>query len=483
MMGKSYEERLALRPAPSAPASRHDNQHYKHDDLDFENMGEIEELPREGTETVVYPALIDPLVQDLSPNSRYYLYHFATQICEDLVVHDGPNQNPIRDLLPATAAYPALLHIILANSAFHVFNISRDPLTQSPYQQTQRRYLVAQYQAMSRYGGPMKSSYADALLAKQQALSFLAQSVLSVNETNIDLVLVVILLFINYDLIESGRDKWKVHMNGARQLIELLGTPPYLQQPMSRLRLSVLADFLVFFVLGSTFTFSVMRTSIPDPVDLDSVLRYAETNNYLSCPSPLLRIMLDSFKLEDTRQWLSDHIDIEVQDRVGVLLKAALKFDPVEWSLTFQPASPSENLEHRMHIAAAHRAAVCIYLTRGFPYSNPLLDPSSGSALISLTGLANEIISHISYLKPGDTLFKSISWPLFLAGAECEDPAGRDWIMNSLDELYNQMYWGYLHTAKKGLETIWRCKDKKAAGVDNCWIYDLKDLGHEILIA
>jgi hypothetical protein len=197
------------------------------------------------TVEAVHWSLVDPLVKDLSQHSRYYIYHFATQICEDLVIWDGPGQNPIRDLIPATAAHPLLLQIILANSAFHVFNITQDPVGKSPYQQNRKPCLLAYYQSVSRFGGPMKSSYADALVAKQHALSYLAQSVASVNESNIDLILVVILLFINYALIESGQDKWKVHMEGARRLIDLLGTPPYVQRPMSRLRLSVLADFLV----------------------------------------------------------------------------------------------------------------------------------------------------------------------------------------------------------------------------------------------
>lgn len=193
--------------------------------------------------------------------------------------------------------------------------------------------------------------------------------------------------------------------------------------------------------------------------------------------------MLDSFELEDTRGSLSEEIASDVQERIGDLLRAALAFNPIKWSLEFQPASPDEDLGHRMRIAAAHRAAVCIYLARVLPCTNPLLDPSSTCALVSLTGLADEIIYHISYLKPGDTLFKSISWPLFLAGAESEDPAQREWIMNTLDDIYNLLFWGYIRTVKKVLEAIWSCKDKAAAGADNCWVDEVKVLGADLLIA
>ncbi|KAF1962288.1 hypothetical protein CC80DRAFT_462308 [Byssothecium circinans] len=476
MMGKSFEERLAKNHTPEEPKSEKAIMFVPEASDVLGTVGQTQQ------EAVSWP-LIDPLVQDLDSHSRYYIHHFATQLCEDLVVYDTPGQNPMRDLIPAITAHPSLLQIILANAAFHVFNISRDPMSQSSYQQSQRPCLVAYYQAVSRFGGPMKSSYRDALLAKQQALSLLSQSVASVNESNIDLILTVILFFINYDLMDTGKGKWKVHMDGAQKLINLLGTPRFIQRPMSRLRLHVLADLLVFYILGSTFCFVTTPKLIPDTIELEPILRYAETNNYLSCPSPLLRVMIRSFELPDTRESMAHELASDVQERVGELLVAALAFNPVQWAKDFEPASPLENLEHRMRIASAHRAAVCIYLVRVLPCTNPLLDPSSDTALVSLTGLADEIVFQLSHLKPTDIMFKSISWALFLAGAESEDPAQRAWIMNTMDEWYNLMYWGYIRTVKKILEAIWSCKDKAAEGADNCWIDEVREMGYDMLIA
>jgi hypothetical protein len=337
MMGKTYEEQPKSRKGTASiqhPNRPEDKQAYfplvsrRQKELP-ENDLEVEEVPRREHEATVRTALVDPLYQDLSPNSRYYLYHYVTQICMDLVIYDGgPGHNPFRDLVAATNAYPTLLHIILAGSAHHVFNISRDPITPSTYQPDKRPCLVQYYQSVSRFGGPMKTSYADALLAKQQALSLMAKSVASLTPANADVILATILMFINYDLIESGRDKWRVHVEGARKIIERLDTPPYLQQPMSKLRLTVLSDFLIFFVIGSTFTFSTARLLIPESIDLDPILHHAETNNYLSMPGPLLRMMVESFKLEDTRERTEDEIAVHVQDQLGVLLKAALNFDP-----------------------------------------------------------------------------------------------------------------------------------------------------------
>jgi hypothetical protein len=494
MMGKSFDGRensgIKREAKTHDVPDDHDTHQQNHVHDDYQETFALRLSPadaiqhHEGKMTMtVNPALVDPLVSDLDPHSRYYMHHFATRLCDVMVVYDMPGQNPIRDLIPAVSAYPSLLHVMVANSAFHVYNISRNPMSQSMYQADSTASGTVGLPVTSYAEGPLKSSYRDALVAKQQALSLLAKGIVTVDETNIDFVLVTILLFVNYALVESGRDKWRVHMDGAWRLIRLLGEPPYLQNPMSRLRLTILSDFLVFYILGSTFSFTAMPSFIPDAIDLDPILRYAETNNYLSCPGPLLRIMLESFALPNETSSCTEEVYNNIQEQIGGLLHRALDFDPMAWSNDFEPASPYEDINQRIRIAAAHRSAVCIYLARVLPSTNPLIDPSSGTALVNLTELANDVVHQISHLKPGDALFKSICWPLFLAGAESRDPVQREWIMNTLDELYSTMFWGYLHTSKRVLEAIWKYLDQAAEGEENCWVEEVKDFGNEILIA
>jgi hypothetical protein len=171
-----------------------------------------------------------------------------------------------------------------------------------------------------------------------------------------------------------------------------------------------------------------------------------------------------------------------IQQQIGDLLHRALQFDPVAWSCDFEPASPFDDLAKRIRIAAAHRSAVCIYLARVLPSTNPLIDPKSGTAIVNLIALANDVVFQISHLAPGDALYKSICWPLFLAGAESRDPVQREWIMDTLDKLHGIMFWGYLHTSKRVLEAIWRYLDEKNDG-ENCWVEEVKDFGNELLIA
>ncbi|KAF2000974.1 hypothetical protein P154DRAFT_191818 [Amniculicola lignicola CBS 123094] len=494
MMGKSFEGTKGLsiskvhsqEPTPTPPPERNElvilkrTINAERGSLFTDDASPILDYVYHASSVVQWP-LVDPLVQDLDVHSRYYVYHFANQLTVDMVVFDGPDvSNPIRDMIPAIAGHPMLLQVILANSAFHVFNISRDPITPSMYQEYQKPCLFSYYRDVTRFGGPFKSSYVDALVAKQEALSLLSQSVAAVHPSNIDFVLLSILLFINYDLVESGRDKWKVHMEGAKRLIKLMGTPRYQQHPMTTLRQCLLADLLVFSVLGSTMTHAAgCERLTPKSIDLEPILQYAETNNYLSCPAPLLRIMLRSFELPDTRDSPVMEVSSEIQEEVRQLLEDALAFDPKAWAKTFRPASPLEDLEMRARIAAAHRSAVCIYIARVLTDNNPLINPSSPSVLVSLTGLADDIISHVSKLHPSDPVFKCISWPLFLAGAETVDPTQRTWIMNKLDELYGVMYWGYIRTVKAVLERIWAVKDDGRG----CWVIGVKEMGEELLIA
>jgi hypothetical protein len=157
-----------------------------------------------------------------------------------MVAFDIPGQNPWRDLIPATAAFPFLLQIMVANSALHVYNISQH-LADHPEHQQQ----LDPNNETSLHALPKSKYYEDALVAKQQALSKLAQFITLVDASTFDLVLAAILLFVNYDLIESGKEQWKPHIEGARKMISLLDNPSYQPVVMSRVRTYLLSDFLV----------------------------------------------------------------------------------------------------------------------------------------------------------------------------------------------------------------------------------------------
>ncbi|KAH6621698.1 hypothetical protein C7974DRAFT_314670, partial [Boeremia exigua] len=210
----------------------------------------------------------------------------------------------------------------------------------------------------------------------------------------------------------------------------------------------------------ATLSPSMSPNMIPEPINLEPILSYAETHNYLSCPRSLILIMMELWRIPGFNDRSHRGADCNTtQEQVGILLQRTLAFDPYAWYCGIQSTGLNECVEQRTHIACAHRSAVCIYLAQVLPATSPLINPESDTALISLTDVANDVLFHISLLIAcTDSLFTSICWPLFLAGTELKHDSQREWIINKLDELYNIMAWGYIRTSKRVLEDIWRYK-------------------------
>ena len=90
-------------------------------------------------------------------------------------------------------------------------------------------------------------SYNDPLLAKQRAFHLLKSALTSIVSVDIDVILAVVLLFIEFELIDSGRDNWRHHINGARMIIEkLCGSHISTQTAMNPLRSCLISNCLMY---------------------------------------------------------------------------------------------------------------------------------------------------------------------------------------------------------------------------------------------
>lgn len=175
----------------------------------------------------------------------------ASDVCRDLVLYDVPKHNPFRELIPLARDHPTLLQIIIANSALHMSN-------------TNQKYLLSDQSisSVSCSESPSSSSissssssmstqhyqaYNDALVAKQRALHLLKTNLSSIASVDVDVTLAVVLLFIEFELIDSGRNAWRHHVNGARTMIETVCRPKILSQTtMSPLRSCLISNCLVY---------------------------------------------------------------------------------------------------------------------------------------------------------------------------------------------------------------------------------------------
>lgn len=145
-----------------------------------------------------------------------------------------------------THQYPVLLQVIIANSALHMSNAYHKSSFLEATAVGNHSSLPGSQCSSSSAIQPSES-YKDALTSKQRALCLLKSALFSMASTNIDVTLAVVLLFIEFELIDSGRDNWRHHINGARTIIETLCGPNMLAQTtLSPLRSCLISNCLVY---------------------------------------------------------------------------------------------------------------------------------------------------------------------------------------------------------------------------------------------
>lgn len=90
-------------------------------------------------------------------------------------------------------------------------------------------------------------TYHDALIAKQRALNLLKTALTHIDSANVDVILATVLLFVQAELIDTGRDAWKPHITGARKIIEMIGVERLdMAGDISELRRCFVANCLMY---------------------------------------------------------------------------------------------------------------------------------------------------------------------------------------------------------------------------------------------
>ncbi|KAB8211610.1 fungal-specific transcription factor domain-containing protein [Aspergillus parasiticus] len=437
-------------------------------------------LKRNDLRAPLYMTPIDPLFQDMDNPSRRYLCHFATTLCEDLVISDVPNENPFRSLIPTCKDHPILLHIVVANAAMHISSMSRSSFDsqigniQGQLSESSSTNTLSR----TRYSTDSSASATlDALSAKQKAIHLLKAALDNLSSTDINLIVTVILLFINLELIDSGKNAWRAHVEGAMKLISSL--KPFQNDqisPIALIRDRITSDCLTYHVLGSTLTNS---TTFLDPfslpIDITTILRRSEANSYLSFPTTLLQILFRACELSNIAVTLPATETPPLINEASSLLNAAQSFDVESWAKNVE-GGPTHRTPNRIHTALAHQNAVCIYIYRSVAYYPADMDSEA---------LVTEIIHHLSFIDPKDPLSKATSWPTFVAGAETDNAVYRQWALDRLSLLWNVLPWGYVQTAVEVMQMAWRLRDESGTdyiGVSG-WVQQLKALGNHWLIA
>jgi len=183
------------------------------------------------------------------------------------------------------------------------------------------------------------------------------------------------------------------------------------------------------------------------------MLERGELNSYLSCPAAFLQIILlaSHFARSTQKTSLSRSQDVgghRVQRGIE-LMNRVNAFDLTAWATGVQGLALQNDFRSRLHVASAHRSAICLYINRAVA-GGALLDRMAVKVLVT------DIIEHLSYIRPGNHLLKSTSWPTFIAGIETKDQAQQRWAVEHLSALWGMLPWGYIHTALEMLAMTWR---------------------------
>ncbi|KAF4981322.1 hypothetical protein FZEAL_2855 [Fusarium zealandicum] len=417
-------------------------------------------------------ALTDPVFQDLDHTSRYYLSHFSERVCKDLVVRDTPESNPFRELIPLTRNHPLLLQILVATSAIHWSNIFRR-VSEIPAGLTNPGGYLSLLRSRDLV---TRQALIDALTAKQKAMSHLRGVLDTLDPAGSEVALAAMHFFIKFDLIDldkSDNQSWRAHLEGATSIMALLNPDGNGDASSRMLRDRVITDSFIYTILGSTLTSGGLAARVArQAFQFLPVMRRVELTTYMSCPPDVLHIILSASQLSQETPWTDQ--SLTAADEALALIDQALSIDIPAWAEYLRQHGLTMDLDSRVHLAAAHRSAACLYILQALPLVRSM-------RAIDTDLLLDDTLSHLAAIDDDDPYFKASSWPTFIAGAETRDPEKRTWTMTRLLSIWEICPWGYLFTAIEMLKATWARQDTRGSDSAN-WLLDLRGLGFENLI-
>lgn len=393
----------------------------------------------------------------------------ASNVCPDLVLYDAPYSNPFRTLIPLTPYYPCLFQIIIATSALHMSNASKGNLAASSINST---YGESEYSLVLKSFKFSSENHGDyALKAKHQALGLLNLAINNMRPEDLDGILATVLLFVQFEIMDSGQNLWKDHIRGAKALIGMVfRSESNSSEPMSTLRRCLVSNCLVYGKLQKTpqaaadsclsryeiFETTFTSSECEEPTDMvwngaQSLLQDAEGNHCSSFPMPLLHLIQNAVRLSKSHDSSKDPAARIVREKQAyLLLESARSFDAHTWAADVQIRSSHPDLAARTHVAAAHQAATCIYLIRLFGISSPNLRVIQDTETLVL-----EIQNQLSNISPKDPFIAATAWPSFVAGAEANDSEIETWAQSQFQKIWTVQPWGLIKGALVVLRMLW----------------------------
>ncbi|WXC57145.1 hypothetical protein SNK03_003067 [Fusarium graminearum] len=401
--------------------------------------------------------LCDPLFQDMTHSQRWYLNYYSTRVSMDLVGDEQTksNRNPYLNLLQLTNEHAFLQQIIIAVSAAHMCNLSRPWLGPNSY---------------TRKEAP-KKLLMDALVAKQKGLQMMPEALRNIETIGADVILATVLFLINSELIESGWQSWRPHLEGAKKLLNM--TEPFASSDTT-LRDYIVADCYVYCTLSLSFNPSTPGTQALSfaPDQVKATLARTD-NSFFCCPPEVLDI------LRETAQLLHSESQGGISSQGALmeftnLLDRAQRLDVLKWAKDRVPDSNEVALWSSCRTGSAHRLATCLYIIQSAPALRTRMPDQVCKSLIQ------DLYDTLLPLPDEDPNFKATGWPTFIYGTTVRTPESRAWVMDRLKMVAAICPWGFLYSAIDTLQILWK-NDTESEGYMN-WVQKLKDLNVDFLM-
>lgn len=319
----------------------------------------------------------------------------------------------------------------------------------------------------------------DALTAKGQAFRLLRRALDNLAAVDKPIAVVAVVFFINFDLIESGRGCWKTHVEAAGNLLNSIHAMEIRKQiPPSVANLAdiVVADCITYHVLGSAFASSGdTALSAFESIDITSVLQRAAAFSYGCYPPIMLETLSRASRLSQN--------DV---CQAGALMDELCGLDFRTWVYSIPGLSPKDDLEVRVSIADAHRAATCLYILLAVP---DLERDSLSDQSITAESQTRKVLDQLASVPIEHALAKGLIWPTFMVGAQTDDLAERQWCLGRMHKIWlsNAFVcpWGYVESAITMMQRVWETKDAKSkhgghSGMN--WLQELKAASDHALI-
>ncbi|PIG81010.1 C6 transcription factor (Acr-2) [Aspergillus arachidicola] len=378
-------------------------------------------------------------------------------------------RNPLRNLIPAALSNSVLLTSIVALSARHIANGDQS------FYELGTSSLPA-----------LTDAHHNALWFKYKAMQSLSHALNDANSNKQDILIASAFLLIFLDLLESGSDKWNIHLEGVKKLITQIqpsmesqtGAELGLGETVEGIRNFIIRQIYLIDTLGATYTCPRLLSNTPSLQEPTTPLQMSLDQSYLGCPEFLLDA-LRSFSICRDALAGSDPLDEGgLQSYIGnvsTVLDLTQSFDCRAWASDLAQLHTHSTHDTTMlsTLAEAYKAGALIYGRR-------VLDALTGNTT-PLSDLVRELVTIIEAMRCDEALFKCILWPMFVAGLESRQQDQRDFVISCLEKFWFETKCINVVNAANILRRFWKMEDTQQT-LSSQWIFNIGRLGHDWLL-